>query len=60
MLPPQPDRPPSIGVRRSAAVLTILGRHLWPKNEWGLRSRVLIALVLLVVAKVVNVYVPIL
>jgi ATP-binding cassette subfamily B protein len=33
---------------------------LWPKNEWGLRSRVLIALVLLVLAKVVNVYVPIL
>jgi len=60
MSPPQSDRPPSIGLRRSAAVLAILGRHLWPKDEWGLRSRVLIALVLLVLAKVANVYVPIL
>ena len=57
---PQSDRPPNIGMRRSAAVLAILGRHLWPKDEWGLRSRVLIALVLLVLAKVANVYVPIL
>src|SRR4029434_4609458 len=60
MSPPQPDRPPSIGLRRSLGVLAILGRHLWPKNEWGLRSRVSVALVLLVMAKVANVYVPIL
>src|SRR5438874_1393298 len=40
MSPPQTDRPPSLGLRRSAAVLAILGRHLWPKNEVGLRSRV--------------------
>jgi ATP-binding cassette subfamily B protein len=33
---------------------------LWPKGEWGLRTRVLVALALLVIAKVTNVYVPIL
>jgi len=33
---------------------------LWPKNEMALRTRVVIALVLLVVAKVTNVYVPLL
>jgi ABC-type transport system involved in Fe-S cluster assembly fused permease/ATPase subunit len=41
-------------------VLAILGRHLWPKGEWGLRSRVVAALLLLVLAKITNVYVPIL
>ena len=50
MSPPQSDRPPSVGLRRSLAVLAILGRHLWPKNEWGLRSRVLVAVVLLLLA----------
>jgi ATP-binding cassette subfamily B protein len=60
MSPPSSDRPPSLGLSRSAAVLGILGRHLWPKNEWGLRSRVLIAAALLVLAKVANIYVPIL
>jgi ATP-binding cassette subfamily B protein len=47
-------------MRRSATVLAILGRHLWPKGEWGLRSRVIAGLVLLVLAKLTNVYVPIL
>jgi len=41
-------------------VIAILGRHLWPKGESGLRVRVIVALVLLVVAKVTNVYVPLL
>ena len=60
MSPPGNDRPPAIGLGRSWAVLAILGRHLWPKGEWGLRTRVLVALALLVLAKVANVYVPIL
>ncbi len=41
-------------------VIAILGRHLWPKGEVGLRVRVIVAVVLLVVAKVTNVYVPLL
>jgi ATP-binding cassette, subfamily B, heavy metal transporter len=49
-----------IDLGRSWAVLAILGKHLWPKDEWGLRSRVIVALLLLVLAKVTNVYVPIL
>ena len=60
MSPPSSARPASIDLPRSWAVLSILGRHLWPKGEWGLRSRVAIALVLLVGAKVANVFVPLL
>ncbi|MBI3199828.1 MAG: ABC transporter ATP-binding protein/permease [Rhodospirillales bacterium] len=60
MSPPDNDRIPKIGVSRSWAVVGILARHLWPKGEFGLRSRVVVALVLLVLAKVTNVYVPLL
>jgi ATP-binding cassette, subfamily B, heavy metal transporter len=60
MSPPANDRIPTIALDRAWVVLGILGRHLWPKGEWGLRSRVIVALVLLVLAKVANVYVPIL
>ena len=58
MSPPAADRPPSIDASRSWRVVRTLARHLWPHGEWGLRSRVLGALVLLVLAKVTNVYVP--
>src|SRR3954464_362992 len=60
MSAPVNDRPPSISLNRSRTVLSILGRQLWPKNEWGLRSRVVAGLVLLILAKITNVYVPIL
>src|SRR4051812_22293648 len=60
MSPPVTDRPPAISIDRSWAVLSILGRHLWPKGEFGLRARVVAGLVLLVLAKLTNVYVPIL
>ena len=60
MSPPVTDRPPSISPGRTRMVLSILGRQLWPKNEWGLRARVVAGLVLLVLAKITNVYVPIL
>ena len=32
--------------------------YLWPENEWGLRARVVLALISLVAAKVAVVYVP--
>ena len=60
MSPPVNDRPPAISLDRSSAALATLGRHLWPKGEWTLRGRVVVAGVLLVLAKVTNVYVPIL
>ena len=60
MSPPANDRVPKLSLDRTWAVLGVLGRHLWPKGEWGLRTRVVIALVLLVLAKLTNVYVPIL
>ena len=41
------------------AVLRVVGRHLWPTDA-GLRWRVVVAMVLLVAAKVTNVYVPVL
>ncbi len=60
MSPPVNDRIPRIGASRTWAVVGLLTRHLWPKGEFGLRSRVVVAMVLLVLAKVTNVYVPIL
>ena len=51
---------PKLGLRRTWAVLRVVGHYLWPKGETGLRCRVVVALVLLIVAKVTNVYVPVL
>ncbi|MGH6960203.1 MAG: ABC transporter transmembrane domain-containing protein, partial [Dongiaceae bacterium] len=41
------------------AALRQLLPHLWPKGDWNLRTRVLLAVAFLVAAKVANVYVPI-
>jgi ABC-type transport system involved in Fe-S cluster assembly fused permease/ATPase subunit len=57
---PASDGTPTVDGPRAWGVIKILGRHLWPKDELALRVRVAIALVLLVVAKVTNVYVPLL
>ena len=51
---------PKLGLRRTGAVLRVVGHYLWPEGETGLRCRVVVALVLLIVAKVTNVYVPVL
>jgi ATP-binding cassette subfamily B protein len=42
--------------RRTLATLL---PYIWPKGEWGLRSRVVVAFLCLVAAKVATVYVPI-
>ncbi|WP_374652230.1 ABC transporter ATP-binding protein/permease [Dongia sp.] len=34
--------------------------HLWPKGQWDLRGRVILSVLCLIIAKVANVYVPIL
>ncbi|TXH38790.1 MAG: ABC transporter ATP-binding protein/permease [Rhodospirillaceae bacterium] len=34
--------------------------HLWPAGQWNLRARVLLAIACLVIAKIANIYVPIL
>ncbi|CAN5790349.1 ABC transporter ATP-binding protein/permease [soil metagenome] len=60
MSPPVTDGVPKLGLARTWEVLRIVARHLWPKGETGLRVRVVVAMVLLVVAKVTNVYVPVL
>ena len=58
MSPPRKDGVPNLGWARSMSVLRVVGRHLWPDDR-GLRIRVVVAMVLLVVAKVTNVYVPV-
>jgi ATP-binding cassette subfamily B protein len=60
MSPPGNDRAPAMSRKRTWDVVGVLARHLWPKGETGLRVRVVVALALLVLAKVTNVYVPIL
>ena len=57
---PASDGVHKLGLARTWAVLRIVARHLWPKGETNLRVRVVVAMVLLVVAKVTNVYVPVL
>ncbi|WP_255528711.1 ABC transporter ATP-binding protein/permease [Roseomonas sp. KE0001] len=51
--------PASSSPRGHGRTLLTLAPYLWPKNETGLRTRVVIALVLMVLAKGANVLVPI-
>ena len=46
------------GARGEGRALLSLLPHLWPRDSWELRARVVAALVCLVLAKVANVYVP--
>ncbi len=55
--PITPDSPQPTGDLR---VLSSLGPYLWPKGEWEMRIRVVVAIAFLVSAKLANVYVPIL
>ncbi len=43
-----------------ATALRALLPHLWPQGDFGLRLRVILAVLCLIVAKIANVYVPIL
>jgi ATP-binding cassette subfamily B protein len=47
------------GVGETGAIRSLLP-YLWPVGEWNLRARVVVALACLAVAKLANVYVPIL
>ena len=51
--------PPSTGPRNDLRTLRTLLPYLWPAGEPGLRIRVLVAMVLLALAKITNVGVPI-
>ncbi len=60
-----PAAPPSPAVTLraptgAASVLRMLWPYLWPVGQWGLRARVVAAMVFLVAAKAANVYVPLL
>ncbi len=47
------------GPENPRRTLATLLPFIWPKGEWGLRSRVVIAFICLVAAKIATVYVPI-
>jgi ATP-binding cassette subfamily B protein len=51
-----PPRP----VRSHLATLATLAPYLWPRGDFGLRARVVVAMAFLVLAKITNVYVPML
>jgi ABC-type transport system involved in Fe-S cluster assembly fused permease/ATPase subunit len=53
---PAPPRPR----RGGFATLHSLLPYLWPPGEWGLRGRVVLAVLCLIAAKLANVYIPIL
>jgi len=48
-----------VGLRQELKAVRGLAPYLWPR-DWDLRARVLVSLALLIVAKLVNVYVPLL
>jgi len=51
------DTPPRTSRTHLQTIGTLLP-YLWPADDWGLRARVLGALAFLILAKVANVYVP--
>jgi ATP-binding cassette subfamily B protein len=55
---PDPN-PPSRQALGSFGTLRRFLPYLWPENEWGLRARVVLALICLAMAKVAVVFVPI-
>jgi ABC-type transport system involved in Fe-S cluster assembly fused permease/ATPase subunit len=55
------DTPTPAPARRGGfATLRSLLPYLWPPGEWGLRTRVVLAVLCLIAAKLANVYIPIL
>ena len=58
MLRPTTIDSKQVSVNRQAKTLLRLLPYLWPKGRMDLRLRVVVALVMLVAAKVANVYVP--
>jgi ABC-type transport system involved in Fe-S cluster assembly fused permease/ATPase subunit len=58
MYPPMPPSP-APAERGHGRVLLMLAPYLWPKGEPGLRARVVISLLMLILAKGANVMVPI-
>jgi len=54
------DRHREVGFRQELAAVGKLLPYLWPRGAWDLRARVVIAIGLLILAKSINVYVPML
>jgi len=61
MVPPRSDESAGApGVRGDWQTIKTLAPYLWPPGQWDMRSRVLVALACLVVAKLATVYTPLL
>ena len=58
--PSNPRHAPADGARSDWRTIRTLLPYLWPRDAVGLRVRVVVAVALLALAKVVNVYVPML
>jgi ATP-binding cassette subfamily B protein len=57
---PQPKSAGDTNPHTQLHALRALLPHLWPKGQWDLRGRVVLSVLCLIIAKVANVYVPIL
>ncbi|KAJ3299281.1 Iron-sulfur clusters transporter atm1, mitochondrial [Borealophlyctis nickersoniae] len=60
LVPLQPNDPEPGTWAADWRIVKELSAYLWPKGEWGIKGRVVLALMLLVGGKVLNVNVPIL
>ena len=56
---PLAGKPSDVDLRTELKAVRGLAPYLWPRS-WDLRSRVLLSIVFLIVAKLINVYVPLL
>src|SRR5690606_41961568 len=45
-------------LKADAKAIRALAPYLWPKDEPGMRARVVVAIVFLVIAKIATVYIP--
>ena len=56
---PREPGPTLDGPRNDLKTIQTMVPYLWPANEWTLKARVVVAVVLLILAKIANVVVPI-
>ncbi|MBT5300252.1 MAG: ABC transporter ATP-binding protein/permease [Rhodospirillaceae bacterium] len=56
---PREPGPTHDGPRNDLKTIQTMVPYLWPANEWTLKARVVVAVVLLILAKIANVVVPI-
>ncbi|KAJ3192145.1 Iron-sulfur clusters transporter atm1, mitochondrial [Irineochytrium annulatum] len=58
--PAKSSEPASGSLAADLRILKQLTKYLWPKGEWGIKARVIVAFGMLFAGKILSVYVPIL